>query len=126
MKKIVCCIIEDDPFIRENLAILIKNQEGFDFPFCFECAEDFLENLSLIQPEIALMDITLPQLNGIEAVKRAKKIQPSLEIIMLTVHQEDELVFGSLCAGASGYLVKSVGLSRIIQAIKEALNGGAQ
>ena len=123
--KIKVYIVEDDPFILNNLAFLIKSHQAFDYPICFNNAEDFLEALSSSMPRVVLMDISLPRMNGIEAVKRAKAIYPELDIIMLTVHQEDEKVFDSLCAGASGYLVKSTGILRIISAIKETLNGGA-
>ena len=123
--KIKIHIVEDDPFILNNLAFLIKNNETFSYPVCFDNAEDFLKAIRSSKPRIVLMDISLPHMNGIEAVKAAKKIYPDLDIIMLTVHQEDEKVFDSLCAGASGYLLKSTGLPRIISAIKETLNGGA-
>ena len=124
-QRIKIHLVEDDPFILKNLAFLIKNHEAFDPPICFNNAEDFLEALPSSKPKIVLMDISLPHMNGIEAVKKAKKIYPDLNIIMLTVHQEDEKVFDSLCAGASGYLLKSTGMSRIVNAIKETLNGGA-
>jgi DNA-binding NarL/FixJ family response regulator len=71
------------------------------------------------------MDIQLPGMSGIEGVRRLKKLLPELDIIMLTIHDDDKRVFDSLCAGACGYLVKTTPPAKILEAIKEVYNGGA-
>ncbi|MBO3699884.1 response regulator transcription factor [Roseivirga sp. E12] len=118
-------IVEDDPEIRSNLALIINTSEGMICDRTFENAESFLENLELQNPDIVLMDISLPGITGIKAVEKMKEKMPNIEALMLTVHQDDQLVFDSLCAGASGYLVKSTPPQRIIEAIREAMSGGA-
>ncbi len=123
--KIRLNIVEDDPEIRNNLALIINTSEGMMCERTFENAESFLENLETQKPDIVLMDISLPGMTGIQAVEKMKEKAPKAEALMLTVHQDDQLVFDSLCAGASGYLVKSTPPLRIIDAIREAVSGGA-
>jgi len=123
--KIRLNIVEDDPEIRNNLALIINTSEGMMCDRTFENAESFLENLETQKPDIVLMDISLPGMTGIQAVEKMKERAPKAEALMLTVHQDDQLVFDSLCAGASGYLVKSTPPLRIIDAIREAVSGGA-
>ncbi len=118
-------IVEDDPEIRNNLAIIINTSKGMICEKTYDNAEDFLDDLSDRTPDIVLMDISLPGMTGIKAVEQMKEKIPSVEALMLTVHQDDQLVFDSLCAGASGYLVKSTPPERIVEAVVEAMNGGA-
>lgn len=123
--KIRLNIVEDDPEIRNNLALIINTSEGMICERTFENAESFIEDLESQNPDIVLMDISLPGMTGIQAVEKMKEKMPKTEALMLTVHQDDQLVFDSLCAGASGYLVKSTPPLRIVEAIREAMNGGA-
>ena len=124
-RNIRIAIVEDDPEIRINLALLINTTEGLICESTFEYAEELLANLQEVNPELVLMDIQLPGISGIEAVTRIKERQPEIEVLMLTVYQDDKLVFDSLCAGASGYLVKSTPHERIVESIREVLRGGA-
>lgn len=84
-----------------------------------------LKNIKKLEPEVLLMDIGLPGMSGIEGIKKAKEIQPELTILVLTVYEENELVFDALCAGACGYLVKKTPPSKLLEAIKEAYEGGS-
>lgn len=118
-------IVEDDPEIRSNLALIINTSEGMICAQTYVSAEDFMEGLENNVPDIVLMDISLPGMTGIQAVERMKIEYPRIEALMLTVHQDDQLVFDSLCAGACGYLVKSTPPERIVDAIREAMSGGA-
>ena len=77
------------------------------------------------EPDIVLMDIGLPGISGVEGIKRIKRARPKIDILTVTVHDEDEIVFNSLCAGASGYLTKNITPQRLIEAIKEVKQGGA-
>ncbi len=124
-RNIRITIVEDDPEIRLNLALLINTTEGLICQYTFSNAEEFLTNLDSVDPELVLMDIQLPGMSGIDAVRRLKEKNPEAEALMLTVYQDDKLVFDSLCAGASGYLVKSTPPEKIVESIREVLNGGA-
>lgn len=125
MEVVKIWLVEDDPFIRESLAILLNGYSSFHCNQQFDNAENYFAHLSSDQPQVVLMDITLPGMNGIEAVKRTRAKYSAIEIIMLSIHQEDHLVFASLCAGASGYLIKDAKPAKIIDSIKEVLDGGA-
>jgi DNA-binding NarL/FixJ family response regulator len=76
-------------------------------------------------PEVVLMDIGLPGLSGIEGVRRIKDISPATDVLMLTIHEEDDKVFEAICAGANGYLLKSLGQEELLQAIRGVMAGGA-
>ena len=123
--RIKVAIVEDDPEIRTNLSLIINSSDELICNDQYESAEDFLEELGTVVPDVVLMDIQLPKMDGIEAVRQLKSKYHYIEVLMLTVHQNDKLVFDSLCAGASGYLVKNTPPARIIDAIQEALRGGA-
>ena len=118
-------IVEDNNTIREGLAALIKGTDDYECTSAFEDCESFLEIIEKNYCDVVLMDIGLPGINGIEGVKRAKKIDPDLNILMLTIYEESSVIFEALCAGACGYLVKKTPPSRLLEAIKDAFNGGS-
>lgn len=123
--RIKVAIVEDDPEIRMNLSLIINRADDLICEHSFESAELFLKAVGEVAPDVVLMDIQLPKMNGIEAVRELKARHRHVEVLMLTVHQNDKLVFDSLCAGASGYLVKNTPPAKIVDAIQEALRGGA-
>jgi DNA-binding NarL/FixJ family response regulator len=118
-------IVEDNTTIREGLSALINGTEGYKCVGAFGDVESFLQKINLININVVLMDIGLPGMNGIEGVKNAIKKIPDLNILMLTVYEESEFVFDALCAGASGYLVKKTPPARLLEAIKDANDGGS-
>lgn len=118
-------IVEDNQTIREGLAALINGTNGYSCQNTFPNCEKFLSDKEFTNFDVVLMDIGLPGINGIEGVKRAKKINPNLNILMLTVYEESSVVFEALCAGACGYLVKKTPPSRLLEAIKEIYEGGS-
>ncbi len=119
-------IIEDDKEIREHLALLIGEQVDFSCTKQFHNVESGFEPLLNNPPDVLLLDITLADgISGIEGVSRFVEKAAPFEIIMFSVHQDDEKVFQSLCAGACGYLTKNTPIPKILSAIKEAHNGGA-
>ena len=119
-------LVEDDIIIAESLLKLFNGSGNCRISYHFDQAETYIAKLETGErPDIVLMDISLPGLNGIEAVKITKQKSSSVEVIMLTVHVDDKLVFDSLCAGASGYLLKSMPTNKIKDAITEVVNGGA-
>ena len=118
-------IVEDDDLIRESFTNLINEDERFICIADYDNCEDAIKNLSKDEPQLILMDIGLPGISGIEGIRRIKNIQPEIDIITVTVHDDDEKVFDALCAGASGYLTKNVSPERLLQAIDEVRKGGA-
>jgi len=118
-------IVEDNNTIREGLAALINGTNDYSCVGSFPDCEKFLTNLPKTNIDVVLMDIGLPGVNGIEGVKRAKQINPDLNILMLTVYEESNVVFEALCAGACGYLVKKTPPSRLLEAIKDIYEGGS-
>jgi DNA-binding NarL/FixJ family response regulator len=118
-------IVEDDRVVRENLALLIDQAPGFSCVGSCASAEEAWQRLPTIVPEVVLMDLHLPGQNGIACVARLKDLLRQTQVIMLTVEEDSELVFESLKAGATGYLVKHVGPEKILEAISDVHNGGA-
>jgi DNA-binding NarL/FixJ family response regulator len=118
-------IIEDDKEIRESLAILIGGSEGFECVSHYGNCEDALKSIESDAPDVILMDINLPGMTGIEGVAHIKEKLPECEVIMLTISESDKDVFDSLCAGACGYLKKNTPPAKLLEAIREASEGGA-
>jgi DNA-binding NarL/FixJ family response regulator len=118
-------IIEDIREIREGLQILINGSDGFACTKTFAAAEPAIAELPSIKPDVVLMDIHLPGVNGIEAVRKLKGSCPGTQFIMSTIYEDDENIFESLKAGASGYLLKKTAPSKILDAIVEVCNGGS-
>ena len=119
-------IIEDDREIRENVGLLIDEHPEFSCTKRFHNVESALEPLIERPPKVLLLDISLADgVNGIDGLSLFAKRNAPFEIIMFTVHQDDQKVFQSLCSGACGYLTKNTPIRKILSAIKEAINGGA-
>lgn len=124
-RLITVAVVEDDDDIRESLAKLIARTKGFFCVRAYRDCETALPELACEKPDVVLMDIQLPGMSGIEGVQRLKEILPATDVIMLTIHDDDELVFQSLCAGATGYLVKNTKPAKILDAIRDVCAGGA-
>ena len=118
-------IVEDNMNIREGLAALINGTDGYECVGAFGNCEDFLSSLPELVVDVALMDIGLPGMNGIEGVRKAREIRNNLNILMLTVYKESKVVFEAICAGACGYMVKNTPPTRLLEAIKEVHQGGS-
>ena len=118
-------IVEDDKEIRESLAILIEGTDGFSCVSHYGSVELALDKIETDAPDVILMDINLPGMTGIEGVKLIKEKMPECEIIMQTISEDDQDVFDSLCAGACGYLKKNTPPVKLLDAITEAVKGGA-
>lgn len=123
MKKII--LVEDDPIIRDAFQQLIQQSGDYVVIDSYGNAEDAIRNVSADGADIYLMDIELPGMNGIDAISKLKMIKPSLQIVVVTVYENDELVFKALCEGASGYLTKNTPAAKIVESLKELENGGA-
>ena len=118
-------IVEDIKEIREGLKLLIDGNEGFSCLHSFASAEDALRDIPKLNPNVVLMDIHLPGMSGIECIKQLKPICPDTLFIMSTVYEDDDTIFESLKAGASGYLLKKTNPVKILEAITEVVNGGS-
>jgi DNA-binding NarL/FixJ family response regulator len=118
-------IIEDRREIREGLATLIQFTEGYTCTGQFYSMEEALQKMTANAPDVALLDIGLPGMSGIEGIEILKARYPQLLILVLTVYDDDERIFRALCAGACGYLLKKTPPARLLDSIGEAVAGGA-
>jgi DNA-binding NarL/FixJ family response regulator len=118
-------IVEDDEDIRANLAHLVTRTPGFRLISEHSSAEQALAQISREPPDVVLMDIHLPGMNGIECVRRLKSEFPKVQILMLTVYEDSDQIFQSLRAGASGYLLKRTPGTKILESIREVHAGGS-
>jgi DNA-binding NarL/FixJ family response regulator len=118
-------IIEDNSKILEGFAVLIDNSGGYEVCGQYGNCEDALKNLTADAPDLVLMDIDLPGIDGIEGTLRIKKQRPDCIVLIITVLEDSDKVFQSLCAGAGGYIVKNSDGDNILQNITEAFSGGA-
>jgi len=118
-------LVEDDALVRESLAVLINGASGFTCVGAYPSSEEALQNISAQEPDVVLMDIHLPKMSGVECVRRLKAIFPTVQIIILTMYEDDKLVFESLRAGATGYLLKRTPHAQILAAIEDVQHGGS-
>ena len=119
-------IVEDNEMFRETVAELVRRIPSLQFENSFPSCEAALEALEQSPvPDLILMDIDLPGMNGIEGVRAVKAITPETLVVMLTVFDENDLIFRAICAGASGYLLKSDPTARIVAGLEDVLHGGA-
>ena len=116
-------IVDDNDEIREGLSVLISGSAGFQCVATYPTAENALKYLPAHKPDVVLMDIQLPGMSGIECVRDLKKLLPDLQIMMLTVYEDDDNVFKSILAGASGYVLKKTPPSELLEAISDLHNG---
>jgi DNA-binding NarL/FixJ family response regulator len=118
-------LIEDRRGIREGLSMLIDGTDGFACTGRYRSMEEALANISHALPEVVLVDIGLPGMSGIEGIRLLKEMHPNLLMLMLTVYDDDERIFDALCAGASGYMLKKTPPARLLESLREAIDGGA-
>jgi DNA-binding NarL/FixJ family response regulator len=118
-------IIEDQRPIREGLAALIDGTEGFRCTGAFRSMEDALEGIPGGLPDVALVDLGLPGMSGIEGIRILRERHPQVHLLVLTVYDDDDRIFDALCAGAAGYLVKKTPPASLMQAVRDAAAGGS-
>ena len=118
-------IIEDRREIRESLGTLIGGTDGFACTGSYRSMEDALAKIGSHLPDLALVDIGLPGMSGIEGLRILKEQYPDMLLLMLTIYDDDERIFDAMCAGASGYLLKKTPPARLLESLKEAAAGGA-
>jgi DNA-binding NarL/FixJ family response regulator len=123
--SISLAIVEDLDEVRDGLKNFISLSQDFKILDTFKTAEEALYDIPKLKPDIVIMDISLPGMNGIECIRQVKDKSPSTQFMMFTVYENDEKVFEALKAGASGYLLKNTGLVQLIESLKELYNGGS-
>jgi DNA-binding NarL/FixJ family response regulator len=124
--KILRIIIFDDSRnVRESVEMLLSTTEDMEFAAGFESCKDLLKEIALLRPDVVLMDIDMPSMSGIDAVRLLRTKFPVLPVLMLTGFEDDEKVFDSICAGANGYVLKNANMESLIQYISEVYHGGA-
>jgi DNA-binding NarL/FixJ family response regulator len=122
---ITVSIVEDNDQLRGTLARLIDRAEGFSCISHYANAETALESLPKEAPDVVLMDINLPGINGVECVRRLKESAPGISAVMLTAYEDTENIFNALAAGANGYLLKRAPRAELLEAIREVKRGGS-
>jgi DNA-binding NarL/FixJ family response regulator len=122
---ITLAIVEDLDEVRDGLRNFISLSQDFKVVDTFKTAEEAAYDLPKLKPDIVIMDINLPGMNGIECIRQVKDKTPGTQFMMFTVYENDEKVFEALKAGASGYLLKNTGLVQLIESLKELYNGGS-
>ncbi len=122
---ITVSIVEDNEQLRATLGRVLSRSEGFRCLSQYGDAESALEGLPKDRPEVVLMDINLPGMNGVECVRRLKSQLPNIQVVMLTVYEDTENIFNALAAGAAGYLLKRTKSGELLEAIREVHRGGS-
>jgi DNA-binding NarL/FixJ family response regulator len=122
---ITVSIVEDNDQLRATLCRLLDRSEGFKCLSHYATAEAALAGLPKDAPEVVLMDINLPGMNGVECVRRLKQIAPQIAAVMLTAYEDTENIFNALAAGATGYLLKRAPRTELLDAIREVRRGGS-
>lgn len=126
MKKWISIgLVEDLKGIREKIKQVIEDSDDFLLLSAYKDAEAAINELPSLYPDIILMDINLPGMNGIECVKKLKQKCPRTQFMMFTIYEDSEQVFDALSAGANGYLLKKTPPGKILEALKELYEGGA-
>ena len=125
MIDIRVCVFDDNKKVRDALTLILKGSVGIQLCGVFPDCNNLLHNYKIVKPDVVLMDIQMPGMSGIDAVKTLRTSFPDAKILMLTNFDDDDKVFLSICFGASGYLLKNTPSIKIVEAIKEVFEGGA-
>ncbi len=124
-KTIKVAIIEDLAEVRDGLRYLIHSTPGFQVTDGYASMEAGLQDLPRNLPDVVLLDIGLPGMDGIAGTRALKEGWPQLIVVTLTIYEDDERIFDALCAGASGYLLKRTSSARLMEGLQDAMNGGS-
>ncbi|MEO8149260.1 MAG: response regulator transcription factor [Bacteroidia bacterium] len=123
--QIKLAMVEDDHIISNSLQQVINENENLLLQGYYYNAEDFVKAYHALDVEVVLMDIGLPGMSGIDAVKLCKKTKPAVHFLMNTIYEDTEKIFESLCAGATGYILKTIEGDKLYQSILDLKNGGS-
>ena len=123
--EIKVAIFEDNKSLRESLKQLINGADGMTCTGAFADANKLVHNIQMSNPDVVMMDINMPGISGIEAVRMIKEKFPNIQILMQTVFDDNDKIFAAICAGASGYMLKKTPPQKMLEAIQETYQGGA-
>jgi len=118
-------IVEDDARVRGSFSRLVDRSPGFSCVSQHRSAEDALEALPAVRPDVVLMDINLPGMSGVDCISSLKTLLPDAQVVMLTVYEDTDLIFGALSAGATGYLLKRTPPDELLRGIRDVHRGGS-
>ena len=118
-------IVEDNRSFRSKLATYLNASPGYSCVGVYDSAEDAMKSIPRLSPDVVLMDIHLPNMSGVDCTRRLKELCPAIQILILTVYEDNDRIFGALKAGASGYLLKRADPADILRAIQEVKQGGS-
>ncbi|HSY16767.1 MAG TPA: response regulator transcription factor [Candidatus Acidoferrales bacterium] len=118
-------IVDDEKKLCKSIAAFLDGSEGFRCISIYGSAEAALQHVPADKPDVVLMDINMPGIDGIECVRRLKALVPQIQIMMLTVYEDTEQIFEALAAGATGYLLKRLEPGELLQAIRDVYAGGS-
>ena len=118
-------VVEDDARIRWSLSAILEEEDDLECVGTFASAEEALTHMPKLKPQVVLMDVNLPGMNGIECVRRLVPKCPGVQVIMLTVREDSDIIFDSLAAGACGYLLKPPSAEELVAAVRDVFAGGA-
>jgi len=124
-QKIKIVIVEDNKAVKDGYELIINSYPKYQVVRTYIRAEDAIRNYKRDQPDIVFMDIDLPGMDGITGIKKIKKIDSSVDIIVITVFEDSTLVFDALCAGAQGYIIKSANHRELLKQWKKSQSVGA-
>lgn len=116
-------VYEDNTRLRESLLLLFGNDAAYTVVGAFANCNNVLDDIKSSMPELVIMDIDMPGINGIEGVRRIKEKHPHIKIVMHTVFEDDNRIFDSICAGADGYLLKNTSPSKLLDSLQEVMHG---
>lgn len=123
MKKLRIYLVDDHKLFREGLKLLLSTQDFVHHIYEASNGREFVENLSMIDCDVVLMDIEMPEMNGIEATQVAMRLRPDLKIIVLSMYGDEQYYYKMIDAGAKGFVLKSSGIEKVITAIKKVSEG---
>ena len=123
MKKIKVAIVDDHALIREGIKKLLELEESFEIVALAGDGHDALEVIQSTRPDVVLLDINMPNMNGIDCLKQIKLQFPDIKVIMLTIHEDAEYLIETINIGAEGYVLKDADVSSLIKAIQKVVQG---